>query len=87
MVFARNVLPHVKKIHSVIKGIELCLKKDGICAIEFHDASVILKELHYDSIYHEHLFYFSINTITNLFKRYNLNAFDILKKSHSGGLG
>lgn len=85
VVFARNVLPHVKKIHSVIKGIELCLKKDGICAIEFHDASVILKELHYDSIYHEHLFYFSINTITNLFKRYNLNAFDILKSPISGG--
>ncbi len=85
VVFARNVLPHVKKIHSVIKGIELCLKKDGICAIEFHDASIILKELHYDSIYHEHLFYFSINTITDLFKRYNLYAFDIFKSPISGG--
>ena len=33
---------------------------DGVGIIEFHEASIIQKELHYDSIYHEHVIYFSI---------------------------
>ena len=54
-------------------------------AIEFHYAGTIIEELHYDSIYHEHLFYFTINTIGKLFKSYGLYFFDIFKSPISGG--
>jgi hypothetical protein len=85
VVFARNVIPHVKNIKSIIRGISELLSKDGTAIIEFHYAKIIQDELHYDSIYHEHLFYFTINTLSNLCKKYNLNVYDIDKSPISGG--
>lgn len=85
IIFARNVLPHVKEILSVVDGIRTLLKDDGVGIIEFHDASLILKELHYDSIYHEHLFLLSLHTISTLLGRYKLYVFDIMKSPISGG--
>jgi len=85
VVFARNVIPHVSELLDVIKGIELVLKADGVGIIEFHDAGKILEELHYDSIYHEHLCYFSIRTMTYLLNRFGLNPFHIEISPISGG--
>lgn len=85
IVIARNVMPHVKEIHSIIKGFSKLVNDDGIVAIEFHYAKKIIDELHYDSIYHEHLFYFSLQTISNLFKRYGLHSFDVFSSPISGG--
>ncbi len=87
IIFARNVIPHVENIHSVVKGISNLIDKNNksLVAIEFHNSSKILNELHYDSIYHEHIFFFSIQTITNIFKKYGLFSFDIFKSPISGG--
>ena len=85
IVFARNVLPHVSQLLNVMKGIEIVLKEDGVGIIEFHDAGQILKELHYDSIYHEHLCYFSIQSMTYLLNQFELHSFHIEKSPISGG--
>jgi SAM-dependent methyltransferase len=85
IVFARNVLPHVKEILSVVEGIKTLLIEDGVGIIEFHDAGLILKELHYDSIYHEHLFLFSLKTMSQLLAKYGLYVFDIMPSPISGG--
>ena len=87
IIIARNVIPHVENIHSVVKGISNILDKNdkAVSAIEFHNASTILKDLHYDSIYHEHVFFFSILTISKIFKKYGLYSFDIIKSPISGG--
>ena len=84
-VIARNVIPHVKEIHSVIKGISALLKDEGVGIIEFHDAGLILEELHYDYIYHEHLFYFTLKTITGLIKKHCMHVYDIMESPISGG--
>ena len=84
VVIARNVIPHVKEIHSIIEGMAHLLD-DGIAVIEFHTASRIVDELHYDSIYHEHLFYFSLSTLASLCKRYGLHAFEVFDSPISGG--
>lgn len=85
VVFARNVIPHVSELLDVMRGIEFVLKEDGLGIIEFHDAGIILKELHYDSIYHEHLCYFSIESMTYLLNRFALHPFHIEKSPISGG--
>ena len=85
VIFARNVIPHVKNINSVVKGISNLSNDETVVAIEFHYAKEILLDLQYDSIYHEHIFYFTIKTISNLFKRYGLIAFDVFKSPISGG--
>jgi 2-polyprenyl-3-methyl-5-hydroxy-6-metoxy-1,4-benzoquinol methylase len=82
---ARNVIPHVKEIHSVIEGMRKLLKDSGTGIIEFHNAGLILDELHYDYIYHEHLFYFTLKTITGLIHQHNMHVYDIIQSPISGG--
>jgi len=85
VVFARNVIPHVSELLDVINGIKIVLKEDGVGIIEFHDVGKILKELQYDSIYHEHLCYFSIQSMTYLLNLFELYPFHIEKSPISGG--
>ena len=65
--------------------ISALVAEDGVAVIEFHSADRIVKELHYDSIYHEHLFYFSLTTLLSLCARYGLHAFDVFDSPISGG--
>jgi len=85
VVFARNVIPHVADANDVVAGMARCLRADGIGAIEFHRADVILEELHYDSIYHEHLFYHSLHSLQRLLERFGLSPFDVEVSPISGG--
>jgi hypothetical protein len=85
IVMARNVIPHVKEIHSIVEGLSALVNADGMVVIEFHYAKTIAKELHYDSIYHEHLFYFSIKSLCALFAQYGLSPFDVFSSPISGG--
>jgi len=85
IVMARNVIPHVKEIHSIVEGMSSLVDADGMVVIEFHYAKIIAEELHYDSIYHEHLFYFSIKSLAELFAQYGLYPFDAFTSPISGG--
>ena len=85
VVIARNVLPHVPDPNDVIRGIAQCLTDTGLGAIEFHWTNKILSELHYDSIYHEHYFYHSLNSINKLLELHNLSLFDVSESPISGG--
>lgn len=84
-IIVRNVLPHVANLHDFVKGLEKCLGENGVVAIEFHYAKEIFEELHYDSIYHEHLCYFTLKSIENLLNRYNLYIEDLKESPISGG--
>jgi novobiocin biosynthesis protein NovU/D-mycarose 3-C-methyltransferase len=83
--FARNVLPHVEHVHDVVSGMGDCLSAEGTGAIEFHYAQCIVDGLQYDSIYHEHLFYFSIRSMVYLLEQHGLWAFDLIESPISGG--
>ena len=82
---ARNVIPHVSELNDVMLGVEEILSDDGVGVFEIHDANIILNQLHYDSIYHEHLCYFTLKSISFLLNKYNLYPFDIKKSPISGG--
>jgi len=85
VVIARNVIPHVSNLNEVIWGIKKCLHPKGLAVIEFHYAKTILDELHYDSIYHEHLCYFTVETIETLLNKYGIYIHDIRESPVSGG--
>ena len=85
IVICRNVIPHVENIHDVIEGISRVLSDDGKAYIEFHYAENLNKNLHYDYIYHEHIFYFTLLTITNILKKHGLYSIDYFKSPISGG--
>jgi SAM-dependent methyltransferase len=85
VVVARNVLSHVPDLKDVVSGISRVLNDDGIFVVEFHDASKILNELHYDSIYHEHTFYHTLRSMSMIAKSAGLTPFDVLESPISGG--
>ncbi len=85
IIFARNVLPHVSDTGDFMEGLQMCLRDDGILAIEVHYAKKILEELQYDSIYHEHLCYFTLKSIERLLNDFHLFIYDIKESPISGG--
>lgn len=85
VVYARNVVPHVSNLHDFIKGISCLCTDENIAIIEVHYAGKILDEIHYDSIYHEHLCYFTLMSLSNLLCQYNLHVYDIDYSPISGG--
>ena len=85
IIFARNVLAHVKNICDFVAGMKNCLSDDGTVAVEVHYAGNILNGLQYDSIYHEHLFYFTLQSLENLFNQLGLFVFDVEPSPISGG--
>ena len=85
VVFARNVLPHVANLHDFVRGIGLCADSNTLIVIEVHYTKVILEQLHYDSVYHEHLCYFTLKSIENLLNRYSLYTYDVAESPISGG--
>lgn len=86
MIFARNVLAHVADPVDFVKGLAYCLDDDGTLAIEVHYAAGVIQGLQYDSIYHEHLCYFTLRSLSHLMSKCGLRIFDVLD-SPIGGSG
>lgn len=85
VVYARNVLPHVADLHDFVQGLSTSCSDNNLLILEVHYAGIILDEVHYDSIYHEHLCYFTIASIINLLKQHELYPYDIMYSPISGG--
>lgn len=85
LVICRNVIPHIENIKQVMRGLSYLLHEDGTGVIEFHDAANILKNLHYDYIYHEHIFYFTLNSMVRTLEKFGLYVFDYFLSPISGG--
>jgi len=78
LITATNVFAHVDNLNDFVKGIShLIDEKRGIFIIEFPYLFQMLKNLYFDTIYHEHLSYLSITPLDFLFKKFNLKIFDV----------
>jgi hypothetical protein len=87
IITATNVFAHVDNLYDFTKGIEhLIDKKNGIFIIEFPYLFEMLKNLYFDTIYHEHLSYLSVTPLVTLFEKFNLKIFDI-QKTNIGASG
>ena len=85
IIFARNVLPHVADPNGFVKGLSMLMNEQTLLAIEVHYSGKIVEELHYDSIYHEHLCYFSLKSIEKLLENHGIYIHDIEESPISGG--
>jgi len=85
VVIARNVIPHVSELHGVIEGIAHALTDEGTGVIEFHSGQIIAEDLHYDSIYHEHLCFFTAHSLGWLLIKYGLYPYAVDSSPISGG--
>jgi SAM-dependent methyltransferase len=72
VVHAHNVLAHVADLNGFVRGIETVLKGNGVAIIEVPYVKDMIERCEFDTIYHEHLCYFSITSLYVLFERADL---------------
>ena len=84
---ANNVLAHVADLNGFAAGIQLLLKDDGVAVIEMPYVKEMIDRCEFDTIYHEHLCYFSLTALDGLFRRHGLIIEDVERlKIHGGSL-
>ena len=76
---------HVSKLGSLIRGVESMLVDNGVFVTESHYLLDLIETVQYDSIYHEHLKYYSVKSIIRLFSYYNFTVVDIDRIPNYGG--
>tara|TARA_Y100000590_G_scaffold173048_2_gene197906 strand:+ start:3162 stop:4418 length:1257 start_codon:yes stop_codon:yes gene_type:complete len=81
-----NVFAHVNKLDTFMRGVKLLLNsKEGIFVTESHYAANIIKDLQFDSIYHEHLRFFLLKPLIKLMQSYNFKVIDAMQIPNYGG--
>ena len=82
---AHNVLAHVPDLNGFVAGIRALLKDDGWAVIEAPYVKPLLDHCEFDTIYHEHLCYFSLTALDQCFRRHGLHVADALRIDLHGG--
>jgi novobiocin biosynthesis protein NovU/D-mycarose 3-C-methyltransferase len=84
VVFVRN-FHHVPFALEALSALSCLLADDGLAVIEYHRRDVVLEQLQYDSIYHEHPLFFSLREMVQLLERHGLAVEDVTESPISGG--
>jgi hypothetical protein len=79
------VLAHVADLNGFLQGVRIVLKDDGLAVIEVPYVKEMIDRSEFDTIYHEHLCYFSLTALDRLFRRHGLIINDVERLSIHGG--
>jgi SAM-dependent methyltransferase len=82
---ANNVLAHVPDLNGFVAGIARVLRDDGVAVIEAPYVRDMIEHVEFDTIYHEHLCYFSLTALDRLFSRHGLIISDVERLAIHGG--
>jgi hypothetical protein len=85
IVTGTNVFAHIDNLDDFLKNVKKILDKQGVLIVESPHFLHLLKDLEYDTIYHEHLSYILIKPLIPYLKKFNLQIFDVIKKDIHGG--
>ncbi len=82
---ANNVLAHVPDLNGFVESIRIMLKDTGVAVIEVPYLVDLVNHCEFDTIYHQHLCYFSVTALDKLFRRHSLFLNDLKRISVHGG--
>lgn len=77
LITATNVFAHIDDLDSVIKGVKILLKPDGVFVVEVTDVEKMFENGSFDLIYHEHVNYWSKDTIKKFFQMRGMECYEI----------
>ena len=87
LVVSNNTFAHIIDVKSVIRGIHHVLKPGGDFIFEVHYLKSLIEGKQWDNIYHEHIFYYSITALRNMFMRHGMTVVDFDEiPIHSGSI-
>lgn len=85
IIIGNNVLAHVPLINDFLNSISKCLKPTGSAVFETPYLEDLLEHTEFDTIYHEHVFYYSLSAIKILVERAGLELYDVSRQDIHGG--
>jgi hypothetical protein len=85
LILGRHVLAHVADLHGFVRGMHDVLADDGVAAVEVPHLLPFHDHLEYDTVYHEHLCYFSVRVLRTLFERFGMELIDAHEVAIHGG--
>ena len=85
IITATNVFAHIDNITELMKNVLKVLKNDGVFVTESHYLMPLIKDLQYDTIYHEHLRYYSLTSLKNIFDKFKLEIIHAKEIPTHGG--
>ena len=85
LIVGNNVFAHVPTVNDFVAGIATLLAPDGIVTLEFPHLARLIKDMQFDTIYDEHVFYFSLGTARRVLRRHGLEIFNVEKLPTHGG--
>ena len=87
IVTAANVFAHIEDANGVLDNIISLLRPDGVFISESHYLYPLIQTVQYDTIYHEHLRYYSLASLNNLLSKHGLEVFHAKQiPSHGGSI-
>ncbi|HBX59777.1 MULTISPECIES: class I SAM-dependent methyltransferase [unclassified Methylophaga] len=87
LIIGNNVYAHVPDINDFTAGLKTLLKKDGTITLEFPHLLQLIQHRQFDTVYHEHFSYLSLNTVCQIFDKEGLRVFDVeTLPTHGGSL-
>ena len=85
VIVGNNVLAHVPGINAFLEAVAACLAPRGAAVFEFPYLGELLARTAFDTIYHEHVFYYSLAAVAGLAARAGLEVFDVEGQAIHGG--
>ena len=85
VIHANNVLAHVPDLNGVVQGFRRFVKDSGVIIVEVPYVRDMVDGTEFDTVYHEHLCYFSVTALTRLFDRHGLVIHDVERLGIHGG--
>lgn len=85
LIIANNVLAHVPDINDFVAGFKILLGEQGVVSFEFPHLLEMIRNVEFDTIYHEHYSYLSLLALEPLFQRHGLRVIDVERLSTHGG--
>jgi len=82
---ANNVLAHVSDLNGFVAGIKTILKETGLAVMEIAYVVDLVDHVEFDTIYHQHLCYYSVTSLDRLFRRHDLYLNHVERVSIHGG--
>jgi len=85
VLIANNVLAHVADLSGFLEGVRIVLKDSGVAVIEVPYVVDLIDNCEFDTIYHQHLCYFSLTALDHLFRTHSLYINDVRHLFVHGG--
>ncbi|MFT5036468.1 MAG: SAM-dependent methyltransferase [Candidatus Azotimanducaceae bacterium] len=85
VITANNVFAHIDNIDEIVEAVKVLLADDGVFVSESHYLLDLVSKREFDTVYHEHLCYYSVKPLIHFFKRFDMEVSDVRRVSMHGG--